>query len=357
MKRPLVAGAVVAVWLSASLDSCGPARDRGATAERTRFLMGTLCEVLVHAADSAHAGGAAAAALDEIARLEQVMSSWRQSSELAALDGSAGRPYECSADLFAVLDSAVAYAEATHGAFDPTVEPLLAAWDLRGAGRVPSGAQLEAARARVGWQRLRLDRGAKTARLETGSAVDLGGIGKGFALDRAAERLRVLGVDGALLNFGGELCAFGRPAERPRDRGWTVTLADPADRLRPVASFVLEQGAVSTSSQGERGFTAGGRHYGHVLDPRSGLPVESRASVTVVAASATRADGLSTALLVAGRDSARVWAAQHPADGVVWLEPAGSAVRMWCWNVRPRAIPGSRLILMQSDKPVVQPPS
>jgi thiamine biosynthesis lipoprotein len=312
--------------------------------------MGTLCDVVVHAADSASAGRAAAAALDEIARLEQVMSSWRSESELSRLDGSAGRAYDCSPDLFAVLDSAVAYAQATRGAFDPTVEPLLIAWDLRGAGRVPTAAEREAARARVGWQRLRLDRGRKVAQLENGAAVDLGGIGKGFALDRAAERLRALGVDSALLNFGGELCAFGPAIDATRQRGWTVTLADPTDRLRPVASLVLERGAVSTSSQGERGFIAGGRHYGHVLDPRSGLPVESRASVTVVASSATRADALSTAFLVAGRDSARAWAERHPADGVVWLEPAESAVRMWCWNVRPSAVAGSRLILMQSDE-------
>jgi FAD:protein FMN transferase len=321
----------------------------GATIERTRYLMGTLCGVMVQARDSARAERAATAALDDIARLEQVMSSWRASSELTALNRDAGRAHRCSADLFAVLDSARVYAAATHGAFDPTVEPLILAWDLRGAGRVPTKAARDHARARVGWERLHLDRHRYTARLEAGAALDLGGIGKGFALDRAAARLRAAGVDAALLNFGGELLALGRPGTM-RNGVWPVRIADPAHRLRPVVELAVEHGAVSTSSQGERGFTSGGRRYGHVLDPRTGLPVESRASVTVAAATGTRADAISTALLVAGRDSARAWARRHPEDGILWLEPSGSAVRMWSWNVRSRALEGARVIRMKAAR-------
>ena len=328
------------------LFSAGPAlaRGRATTIERERFLMGTLCNAVVHARDSTRAERAAAAALDDIARLEQVMSSWRSSSELAALNRTSERAVRCSPDLFAVLDSASAYAAATAGTFDPTIEPLMIAWDMRGAGRVPSDRERAAARAKVGWRRLSLDRARHTARLDDGAALDLGGIGKGFALDRAAERLRIAGADAALLNFGGELLAYGGGG------GWPVSIAHPARRLQPVVSLVVSRGAVSTSSQGERGVRVHGRRFGHVLDPRTGLPVESRASVTVVAASATRADAVSTALLVGGRDFARAWASRHPEDGILWLEPAGSAVRMWTWNVRPRAVRGARVIVMNPSR-------
>lgn len=346
--RPALA--LAASWLTLAAAAPAP-RERGATIERDRYLMGTLCQTIVEARDSAHAERAAAGALDEIARLERVMTSWRASSELQSLN-RAGRARVCSPDLFAVLDSASAYAGKTNGRFDPTVEPLMIAWDLRGAGRVPNERQLAEARAKVGWRRLDLDRGRRTARLEDGAALDLGGIGKGFALDRAAERLRAAGAEAALLNFGGELLACGR-----REGNWPIAIAHPARRMRPVVTLEVQRGAVSTSAQSERGFTLRGHRYGHVLDPRTGLPVESRASVTVVAASATRADAVSTALLVGGRDFAQLWARRHPEDGVLWLEPAGSAVRMWSWNVRPRPVRGARVIRMNPSRdPLDAPP-
>jgi len=157
--------------------------------------------------------------------------------------------------------------------------------------------------------------------------LDFGGIGKGYALDRAADLLRARGVRRAQLNFGGELLGFtdGEPFE--------IRIADPADRLRPALRLELRAGAVSTSGQGERHVTVGGHRYGHILDPRSGLPLETHATATVVAASATLADGLSTALLVMGRQRARAFAAANPAIGAVWLERRGAEISAWRWNL------------------------
>ncbi len=296
--------------------------------ERARVLMGTTCTVTVEAADSAAGVAAANAALDEIARLEQVMSSWRSDSELSQLNaGGAETRLACSADLYAVIDSAFAIARATGGAFDPTVEPLIRAWDLRGEGHVPSESELADARALVGWPMVQLEARLRTVRFQRpGMGLDLGGIGKGFALDRAVDELRGRGVKRALINLGGEVAAFsdGDP--------WRVQVADPSDRLRPLAGLMVRQAAVSTSGQQERGFSFERRHYGHVLDPRRGLPLETRATVTVVCASATRADGLSTALLVMGRDRAELFARDHPDLGVLWLEPSSEGVLAWRWN-------------------------
>ena len=306
--------------------------------ERARWLMGTLCTAAVEHRDRAAALGALAGALDEIDRLENVMSSWREDSELARLNRSAAAgPVACSTDLAAVLDSAIVLARLTGGAFDPTVAPLVDAWDLRGTGRVPDAAEIAAALARVGWSQLDLDRQAGTVRFaRPGMSLDLGGIGKGFALDHAAATLATHGVRRALVNLGGEVMAVG---ERH-----TITVAHPAARLAPVVELEVGDACVSTSAQSERGFTVAGVRHGHVLDPRTGRPATTAASVTVVCRSATRADALATALLVMGRQRAAGFVRGHPDVAALWLEPAGSGVRAWHWNLSTvRAAPGAEV--------------
>jgi thiamine biosynthesis lipoprotein len=336
--------------LAGTADAAKPHRNPAAAApqpqaQRARLLMGTLCTVMAEAVDTTRAGNAVEAAFEEIARLERVMSGWRDDSELSGLNaGAHENRVPVSADLYAALDSALALARDTDGAFDPTVEPLIRAWDLRGEGRVPSAIEARDALATVGWRRVQLEPGARTARYSApGVSVDLGGIGKGYALDRASDVLRQLGVKRALVNFGGEVLAF------THREPWQVTIADPADRLRPVLRLSLSNGAVSTSAQSERGFTRNGVRYGHVLDPRSGAPVRSDASVSVVSRSATRADALSTALLVMGRENAARYAAAHPGIGVLWLEPSEGVIRAWAWNlaaIHPE--PGARVQWMSN---------
>lgn len=320
-------GIIATVVLGAAAAATPPGH--GAVVERARWLMGTLCTAEIDAADTAAGAAAAEAAFAEIARLEGLLSSWRDDSEIARLNAlGAGESLRCSPATYEVLVAARSLAEVTAGAFDPTIEPLVRAWDLRGRGRVPGEDELAAALARVGWDRLRLGEDGLAAGFDTpGMAVDLGGIGKGFALDHAFAALEARGVRRARFNFGGEICAISDGAP------WPVTVADPADRLRPVIAFELEEGAVSTSGQSERSFRAKGRDFGHVLDPRTGWPVAHSGSVTVVAGSATQADALSTALLVMGRAAGEAFARAHPEIGVLWLEPAGGRVLAWGWNL------------------------
>lgn len=318
--------------------STAPRPAAAAAVERARYLMGTVCTAAAEAPDTARAADAIAAAFDEIARLERVMSSWTAESELSRLNAAAAEaPFRASADLLAAVAAALDAAEETAGAFDPTIEPLDLAWDMRGRGRVPGDAEISAALARVGWRGVALDRAAATVRFAApGMGLDLGGIGKGVALDRAAEILARHGVTRALLNFGGEIMALSP------DAPWTVTVAHPGDRMRPVIGFTVRQAAISTSAQSERGVEVRGRHYGHILDPHAGRPLERAASATVVTTGATRADALSTALLVMGRERAGTFAALHPDLGVLWLEPAGRAVEAWRWNLADAAaLPGA----------------
>ena len=315
-----------------------PCPVRAAHVERARWLMGTTCTLEADGPDSLALARAAAAALDRIAALEAVATRWHP-SELTRLDGATA-PTPLSPDLAAMIAPALDASRSTGGAFDPTVEPLTRAWDLRGRGRVPSAHALAVACGRVGWTHVRLDRARGTlAFTRRGMAIDLGGIAKGFALDRAAAVLRAGGATRARLNFGGELRTLGA--------GWSVAVANPAARLKPAVWLEVGDGAVSTSAQSERGFVRRGLRYGHVLDPRTGRPIRTRASVTVLARDGTRADALSTALLVMGRVRAALFARAHPDVGVLWLEPGARALRAWRWHVpAPRVAPGTALTWM-----------
>ena len=307
-RRWLLAGALVAC-------ACAPRSAAAEPATRARWLMGTLW---TFTAEGGNAGAAIDAALDTVASLERRLSNWRDASELSRLNAAGAGVV--SVPLAAVLDSARALARATGGAFDPTVEALTLAWDLRGEGRVPGLAELSAARARIGWGRLSLD-GQRVAL--GGTQLDLGGIAKGFALDQAAGVLRARGVGAGSLDAGGQrLLLGGQPC--------SVWVAHPVERDRASVLLVLAGGSLSTSAQSE--------HIGHVLDPDTGEPVATRASVSVWAHSGTSADALSTALLVMGRERARRFAAVHRGLGVLWLEPEGARVVAEAWNLDVGAI-------------------
>lgn len=307
--------------------------------ERGRYLMGTLCTATVELADTSRAGAVLDRALETIARLEPVMSSWQAASELARFHAAADSGFACSSELFAALSAARAWAESTGGAFDPTVEPLNRIWDMRGTGRVPSAGERAQALALVDWRALELEPATRHARLlRPGMGVDLGGIGKGLALDRAAEALRADRVDRAMVNFGGQIVVLG---------SWEATVADPRDRLRPAFRIPMRDASLSTSAQSERGVDVAGHHHGHILDPRTAEPVAFVGSVSVLASSALVADALSTALLVMGRERARQFAAGHPDIGVLWIEPSRGTLRAWKWNlVVVDAAPGVRVAWM-----------
>lgn len=299
------------------------------TIERAHEEMGAPCVITAEGLDSTYASTAVDDAFAEIARLDQVLSSWRDDSELARVNAAGSEQrIRCSEDLFAAIAAAMDVAKETEGAFDPTIEPLMRAWDLRGAGRVPEPGELGDAMQRVGWKMVDLVPETRTVRFRRDSmGVDLGGITKGYALDHALELLRTRRVPRALLQLGGEYAGFSD------GEAWVLDVTDPADPTRPVLRLVLKRGAVSTSGQGRRFVTPDHQQYSHILDPRIGKPLETRATVTVVTSSAARADGLSTALLVMGRERARAFAEAHPDVGVLWLEPEDRKFRASRWNL------------------------
>jgi thiamine biosynthesis lipoprotein len=294
-----------------------------------RELMGTTCTLSLESRDSQWSRRCMQEAFATIAGLDSVLSSWREDSELSHVNAAGAETrIECSEDFYACLDSALVIAAETDGAFDPTIEPLNRVWDLRGEGRVPEPGELADARALVDFHLLSVVPGVRTVRFpRPGMGLDFGGIGKGFALDAARDQLYRRGVKRALLELGGQISTF------TDGEAWTVQIADPEDHAKPVVRLVVRRTSISTSSQNGHPFTVSGRDYGRVLDPRRGEPVHTSASVTVLAPSGTRADALSTAFLVMGRERVEAYLERHPEIGALWMEPTPDGIHAWRWNL------------------------
>jgi thiamine biosynthesis lipoprotein len=274
--------------------------------------MGTDAEVYLYADDSQRALELFEAAFSEIEAAEGALSIYRPSSEVSRINRNAGTgPVITDPETFHLLQLALAWCENTDGAFDITVGPLVRAWGFfEGEGGAPSPEDLSAATARSGWEKVALDQARRSVRFLTpGVELDLGGIGKGWALDRAARRLRNLGVEAALLGLGqSTYVAIGTP---PGTDGWTVSIPDPRQGDETISTIRLRDRALSTSGSTERYFVVDGRRLSHIIDPRSGRPSEGVTQVTVTAPTATESDALSTAMFVMGPGAAQEFLEAH----------------------------------------------
>ncbi len=257
---------------------------------------------------------AARAALNEIDRLEDELSVFREESAVSYVNRrAASGDVEIDEPLFALLSQCGELHQATDGAFDITSTPLSRCWGfLQREGGVPPRDAIEAARASVGFDAVDLDRERRTVRFRRpGIELNLGAIGKGYALDRVAIDMRRSGVTDALLSAGrSSLLAIGG-----RDAGWYVEVVSPrrdqATEDRPLARVWLRNAALGTSGAGEQFVIADGTRYGHVIDPRTGWPATGVLSASVIASSAAVADALSTAFLVGGIELAERYCANH----------------------------------------------
>jgi thiamine biosynthesis lipoprotein len=283
--------------------------------DRTVLAMGT--QLRVHLEGSGNPGTGSEAILREASRIEAACSSWDPASPWSRLNAAAGRPVALDPEWLDLLAEAQAWQVCTEGAFDPVLGALMRAWGIRqGGSRRPTVLELERARQASGSALLVLDRKAGMARLlDPQAALEEGGFLKGYALDRMRA---VAGTPSGLLDFGGQLLAWGRPVE--------AAIADPMDRQRPRLAIFLKEASLSCSGTSERGR--------HILDPRTGAPCPAWGSVAVVASEGLTADILSTALYVLGPERGLAWAERHGTaaaflmnDGTIRTSAAFRALR------------------------------
>jgi thiamine biosynthesis lipoprotein len=299
------------------------------TVTLAREAMATRFELVLHGENAMRLRAAGEEALAEVERLEQQLSPYRPGSEIAQLNArAAAQPVPVSPDVFALLQHAAQLSAATEGAFDITIGPLVRCWGFRKAGNVfsppagpvgnadpefrkrpvepeshlPSEEEINAARAVVGMDKVQFDDQARTIRFAApGVRLDLGAIGKGYAVERGAAILREAGVTRALFHGGtSTVCAIGQP---PDAGAWKIAVEIPVPAGGNGSArqeFLLRDESLSVSTVWGRMVAAAGRRFGHVIDPRTGHPVQDTVLAAVVLPGATETDALSTALLALG---------------------------------------------------------
>jgi FAD:protein FMN transferase len=301
-------GTYVAAGLQACLVAAALAAGCAATPPRAfsreHATMGSTVQVTVWTADDPGAAAASDAVFAEFDRLDRLMSVWKAESDVQRLNMAAGdQPVLVSAETIEVLTIARQVSEWTGGKFDVTFGALSGLWkfDQDQDDNIPARAAVEARLGDVDYASLDVDAGRKTAFLRRrGMRVHLGGIGKGYAIDRAATILRAHGFNDFMIQSGGDLFVSGRRGDRP----WRLGIRDPRGPAdRSVAVLDLSNRTFSTSGDYERFFMRDGRRYHHILDPDLGEPASGCRSVTIVAGTATLADALSTGVFVMGPET------------------------------------------------------
>jgi thiamine biosynthesis lipoprotein len=307
-------------------------------------------EVLLNAGQYSHGAEAALAALDLVDELESQLTVYRETSEISRLNRNAfAQSVKVEPRLFELLKQAAEIHRATGGAYDIATGVLTKLWGFyRREGRVPSDTELAATMNQVGMRQVELDETAHSIKFRTdGVEINLGSIGKGYALDRAAESLTAAGIENFLLH-GGNSSVLARGTEglaeinkSPDDQtvpsetcgGWWVGLRHPLRAERRIGEILLRNRALGTSGSGTQFFVHQGKRYGHLLDPRAGRPAEGTLSTTVAAPSGAQADALATAFYVLGKEGSIEFCRQHPGVSAVIMSLMGDGglvdVALW----------------------------
>jgi len=296
--------------------------------------MGTLYTISLYALDEEKAAEIFTAAFDEIDRLDHLLSNYMATSELSRISRLAyPGPVTTDPETFRFLEISFDYSRRTNGAFDITVGPLMRAWGFfRDTGHYPNPEELAKARQSTGWQHVHLDPQARTVQFDVpGMELDPGGIGKGYAVDCVATLLRGLGVTRALVDAGSSsIYAIGAPPGQP---GWIVRVPVPGDRTRTISTVTLRDTSLSTSGNYEKFFRLNGKVYCHIMDPRTGAPVDGMLQTTVITPNPTDSDALSLVMFVMGPDAAENVMESMPGTSGLWIagQPGGMRSTEWRW--------------------------
>ena len=290
--------------------------------EASRMSMACAYAIVAYGDDAGALPGIVEASFDEVDRIDRLMSHYKPESPLSRLNRDAGDgAVAVDPELFDFIAEALQYARESDGAFDITVGPLMKAWGFfRGDGRVPGRAELSDLRGRVGYQHVVLNARERTIRFDRpGVELDLGGIAKGYAVDRVVALLRSEHVAAALVSAGGStIFALGAP---PGQTGWEVEVQDPTDAERVAFTVRLKDRALSVSGRYEKYFEKDGMSYSHIMDPRAGRPVQGVLSVAVLAPSGTAGDALDDAFFVQGVEGSRAYLKRLPETEAFFFLP------------------------------------
>lgn len=309
---PTATKIVFALVLSAALSCLNGCLDQAH--DFSDVLMGTTLEVTLSGSPQDQAAKDFRRILATARGWEKKLSYYLPDSEISLVNKRSGRGWsQVSSEVLELIQRSREYGQASGGAFDITVAPLLKKWGFyRQQGRRPSQAEIKALLPLVDYRQILVDKvGSQIKLAKAGMAIDLGGIAKGWAVDGISDLLKKAGVKEALVNLAGNMYGFG-------PKTWRIGVKDPRDKTKMIAVAKLRDQAISTSGDYERYFILDGRRYCHIFDPRTGWPMENDViSVTVIAPTAAQADVLSTSIFILGPEAGLALAEKYTGVGVL----------------------------------------
>jgi thiamine biosynthesis lipoprotein len=297
---------------------CGTAHSAAVQAEwlyREEAIMGTRCAVELWATDHAKGEAAMESVFADMRRIDVLMSTYKPDSEVSRVNARAAQaPVAISVELFNLLQTAQEYSRLSHGVFDITYASVGYLYDYRNHVH-PNGEAIAAALPSIDYRQLKFDPVAHTIAFgKPGMRIDLGGIAKGYSVDRGIDLLKAQGISRAMVNAGGDTRVMGDRFGKP----WMIGIRHPDRKDEVVLRMPIEDAAFSTSGDYERFFDEGGVRYHHILDPRTGMSPHAVRSVTIIASNATRTDGLSKTVFILGPEKGLAFINSLPdADAIV----------------------------------------
>jgi thiamine biosynthesis lipoprotein len=273
---------------------------------RNEAIMGTRCAVELWSDDQAAGDAAITSVFDDMKRIDRLMSTWKEDTEISRVNREGSKhPVRISKELFDLLQTSVQYSELTHGAFDITYASVGYLYDFK-KGVHPDQKAIDKALPGINWRHMKLD-AKKTTVFFTrpGMRIDLGGIAKGYSVDRGIEILRKQGITRAMVNAGGDTRIIGDRFGKP----WVVGIRDPDHEGKTFLRIPLKDTAFSTSGDYERYFDEDGKRFHHIIDPKTGDSARKCRSVTIISGNATRTDALTKSVFIMG-----------PEDGIEFID-------------------------------------
>jgi thiamine biosynthesis lipoprotein len=271
--------------------------------KRSLKLMGSRFDITVVAGDSITANIYIDIAIDEIRRIEKIISSWDEYSQTSKVNKYAGiKPVKVDKELFDLVERAIGISKLTDGAFDISYASIDNIWYFDGRmTEMPSELAIKKSVARIGYRNIILDKDSSTVFLkDCGMKIGFGAIGKGYAADKAKDLLISKGVTAGIINASGDMNVWGK---QPNGSDWNIAITNPLNKNKAFAILPLTNGAVVTSGNYEKYVDFNGKRYSHIIDPRTGYPASGIISVTVFATKAELADALATSVFVMGIDA------------------------------------------------------
>ena len=290
-----------------------------------RLVMGTFAHIVVIAKDLNTAKKCIETAFEEIYKVDNLMSDYKSDSEISRINKDAAKTaFHLSKATYEVLQRSIEFSKLTDGAFDVTVGPLVDLFHTAEKKQVaPTKEQISQAKSKVGFEKLKLDDKSKTVQFAVeGMRLDLGGIAKGYAIDKAVEAMQTSGAIGGMVDIGGDIRCFGAPLKGRNH--WVIgvqnpNLDDDIAELNLVLKLKLANGASATSGDYQQFVLIEGRRYSHIIDRKTGASAQGLSSVTIIADNATDADALATAVSVMGTEKGLALIEKLPATEAIFI--------------------------------------